>query len=302
MDLEKSFTEDLPQWFNLNNYCSFNQMSYKDLAMQLHYRLHASMIMNMGAPDYVDLIFKDGVIIPESKSAKKYSSWVSELRASGNNLSRSLAIKPIDRSELSWMAIQREGNSVDSNMPNTSMVLLEKHRNSESVGDRITLRSEDIMELMRNDIEKFHRIEHESIDLLLPKSSNVHVAIDLSMPDRFIMEGLKRLLSDWRKQLGISAPNPKLKSSLVKLRSNFINYRAFQIIDLKLWASSQGVNYRESYLHSVIFPDGDKTLNLDDFRKKAIPFADDALDPRLPSAMLDMCATEEKMMKNSSEE
>ncbi|WP_410737817.1 hypothetical protein, partial [Citrobacter freundii] len=75
------------------------------------------------------------------------------------------------------------------------------------------------------------------------------------------------------------------------------------------WSTSKTPSYTKSvswqhhpFLHTVIFPDGDKTLNLDDFRKKAIPFADDVLDPRLPSAMLDMCRTEEKNGEKSSEE
>lgn len=301
MSKELSFTTELPEWFDLEQYIPFKSMSSKELALQLHYRLHTLMIMNLGSSGIFDSMYKDGVVIPENEGSKKYSSWVKEKRSEGRRLSQSLAISPINRTELSWMAMQKESDSHRYPLPYDVQILLSDLRNDGNVNRNVVLSVDDIMALKDN-MDEYHRIENESIDLLLPRSSNIHVNIDLSMPDRFIMEGLKGLLSVWRKQLNISSPNPKLKSSLSILRSNFINYRAFQIIDLKLWAKSKELRYRDSFLHTVIFPDGDKTLNLDDFRKKAIPFADDVLDPRLPSAMLDMCRAEEKNGTKSSEE
>ncbi|EIP4523182.1 hypothetical protein M9472_001893 [Salmonella enterica] len=301
MSEELLFTTELPEWFNLEQYTPFRSMSSKELALQLHYRLHTLMIMDLGSLDIFDSMYKDGIVIPENEGSKKYSSWVKEKRSEGRRLSQSLAISPINRIELSWMAMQKESDSYKHPLSDDVQILLSGVKKDNSTERNIALSVGDIMALKDN-MEEYHRIEKENIDLLLPKSSNVHVKIDLSMPDRFIMEGLKGLLSAWRKQLNIPSPNPKLKASLSILRSNFINYRAFQIIDLKLWAKSKGLRYRDSFLHTVIFPDGDKTLNLDDFRKKAIPFADDVLDPRLPFAMLDMCRTEEENGKKSSEE
>ena len=301
MSKELSFTTELPEWFDLEQYIPFKSMSNKELALQLHYRLHTLMIMNLGSSDIFDSMYKDGVVIPENEGSKKYNSWVKEKRSEGRRLSQSLAISPINRTELSWMAMQKESNSYKHPLPDDVQILLSGVKKDNNAERNIVLSVDDIMALKDN-MEEYHKIEKESIDLLLPKNSNIHVNIDLSMPDRFIMEGLKGLLSVWRKQLNIPSPNPKLGKSLSILRSNLINYRAFQIIDLKLWAKSKELRYRASFLHTVIFPDGDKTLNLDDFRKKAIPIADDVLDPRLPSAMLDMCRTEEKNGEKYSEE
>ncbi|EDT2838625.1 hypothetical protein S958_003082 [Salmonella enterica subsp. enterica] len=301
MSTAEKFTTDIPEWFNLDSYVPFRNMSYRQLAKQLHYRLHTLMIMNLGQLHFFDLMYKQGVVIPVHEGSKKYGDWVRDIQSQGRRLSGSLAIHPIDRTELSWMAVQKEASDLEITLPKSVDIMLGDlvERKDSS---KIIMSSDEMAFLMQNDVEKLHRIEHESIDLLLPKSNSVHVKIDLSMPDRFIMEGLKGLLSEWRSQMNIPTPNPKLKSSLVILKSNFITYRAFQIIDLKLWAKSNNFKYRESFLHSIVFPDGDKSLNLDDFRKKALPFAEDVLDPRLPAAMLDMCRMEEKKRENSSEE
>ncbi|ENY6784072.1 DUF6387 family protein [Providencia rettgeri] len=301
MSEDVTYTETIPDWFNLDSYTPIKNMSYQELAAQLHYRIHTLMVMNSGALgyfndfDYFDEIYKNGVIIPESKGAKQYSNWIGQIKSSGRRLSESLAIKPINRSELGLLSIQRESSGDISKVNNSTVgIILDEHLKDDFSGEKIALDEKYILWLLENDKEKFHRVENESIDLLLNNNNKIHVNIDLSLPDKFIIEGLKKLLSDWRKQLSIPKPNPKLKSSLKLLRSNIINYRAFQIIDLKLWAKSKSVRHTESFLHETIFPDIAKPLNLDDFRKKAIPFSSDILDPRLPPAILDSMDLEEK--------
>lgn len=86
---------------------------------------------------------------------------------------------------------------------------------------------------------------------------DIHCAIRLDVQDDLIINDLKRLLPQWRKQLDIKLDEDRIKNSWAVVRSKIISYQAIALYDLLLWQKATGNQITNGVLAVSLYPEGD---------------------------------------------
>lgn len=86
---------------------------------------------------------------------------------------------------------------------------------------------------------------------------DIHCSIRLDAQDDLIINDLKRLLPQWRKQLGINLDEDRIKNSWAVVRSKIISYQAIALYDLLLWQKATGNQITNGVLAVSLYPEGD---------------------------------------------
>lgn len=86
---------------------------------------------------------------------------------------------------------------------------------------------------------------------------DIHCSIRLDAQDDLIINDLKRLLPQWREQLGITLDEDRIKNSWSIVRSKIISYQAIALYDLLLWQKATGNQITNGVLAVSLYPEGD---------------------------------------------
>lgn len=86
---------------------------------------------------------------------------------------------------------------------------------------------------------------------------DVHCSIRLDAQDELILDELKRLLPDWREQLGIKQQENKIKNSWDIVRNKIISYQAIALRDLMMWQKASGNQITNGVLTVALYPEGE---------------------------------------------
>lgn len=86
---------------------------------------------------------------------------------------------------------------------------------------------------------------------------DIHCAIRLDAQDDLIINELKKLLPQWRSQLGIELESEKIKTSWDVVRSKIISYQAIALRDLLMWQKATGNQITNGVLTVALYPEGE---------------------------------------------
>lgn len=88
-------------------------------------------------------------------------------------------------------------------------------------------------------------------------TGDIHCAIRLDAQDDLILDELKRLLPEWREQLGIKQQENKIKNSWDIVRNKIISYQAIALRDLMMWQKASGNQITNGVLTVALYPEGE---------------------------------------------
>lgn len=144
---------------------------------------------------------------------------------------------------------------------NHKVILDAKRLSSSRIFQPISLLSLGfINESMENVSETHNKNIYNSIDAISPQpffDGDIHCAIRLDTQDDLILNDLKKLLPEWRKQLGIELESEKIKNSWDVVKSKIISYQAIALRDLLMWQIATGNQITNGVLTVALYPEGD---------------------------------------------
>ncbi|WP_156294052.1 DUF6387 family protein [Serratia oryzae] len=118
----------------------------------------------------------------------------------------------------------------------------------------------DINDGVENINESNDKNIYDSVDLISPYPffyGDIHCAIRLDAQDDLIINDLKKLLPEWRRQLGIELESEKIKNSWDIVRGKIISYQAMALRDLLMWQKASGNQITNGVLTVALYPEGD---------------------------------------------
>lgn len=247
--------EDMPPWFNHENYAKFDDFSFEELYKEIQSRISIDLALDFFAENQSD---------SEYKSIEQHASF--EWKAYNSILSGSPTLSRLspDNGEnfecfnLLDQLIDRQLSSYQKygvrmmgagELRHLNGKLEEKFGPGEYVEDFN-------MELL--DFKRFHLpLAHLLGETDMCKYSQVPIVFDLeSFTDKEILAGVKDLLSVMRKQLSIAEPS---KSRVwVSDRDKILDYKVLQTLDLRLWQKYEGIRIKKSVLIVALYPNGER--------------------------------------------
>lgn len=229
-------TRNLPEWFDLDNYSQFNNMSDKDLFYQLVVRYdmlknyyqygwdfdndtkdNDSLIMN----DEVRKILGNG-IISDAMSRATYFYDMFKL--------------PIERDDVLSGGVPLKPMSIEDFI--SMMEPVDKYMKDNFNGSPESL------------------VHHSftSINSIL-ETNNIFIKADLSRPDDLLIDIFKRNLRSWRDSLKIQG-SEKTYQSWETIKKRIFDYSLFPIVDLIIWSKTRRVTITNGVLAVAVFPRG----------------------------------------------
>ncbi|WP_334037309.1 DUF6387 family protein [Alteromonas macleodii] len=247
--------EDMPPWFNHDNYAKFNDFSFEELYKEIQSRISIDLALDFFAENQSDSEYKS---IEEHASFewKAYNSILSGSptlsRLSPDNGENFECFNSIDQLiDRQLSSFQKFGVRMmgAGELRYLNGKLEEKFGPGECVEDFN-------MELL--DFKRFHLpLAHLLGESDMSKYSQVPIVFDLeSFTDKEILAGVKDLLSAMRKQLSIAEPN---KSRVwASDRDKILEYKVLQTLDLRLWQKYEGIKIKRSVLIVALYPNGER--------------------------------------------
>lgn len=245
--------QDMPAWFNHDNYKIFEDFSFEDLYKEIQARVSIDSAM-----DY----FKEKGL--EYSAIKDHDAF--ERQGYRSILSGSPVLKDL---------CSTNGEYIDC-LSSTDKLIDEQFSSSASHGVRL-MGADELRFLNRILEENYGPSEYvddynmEQLDvkrLLMPVThllqecealvpKLIHVTLDLAdFTDREIISEMKGLLSTTRKQL--NAPEPNKNQVRAPDRDKILTYKVLQTLDLQLWQKFEGAKIKRSVLMFALYTDGER--------------------------------------------
>ena len=119
---------------------------------------------------------------------------------------------------------------------------------------------ESINENVEGAIEHDRNDMYSHIDAIVDYpffDGDIHCAIRLDTQDDLIISELKKLLPQWRKQLGIELESERIKTSWDIVRNKILSYQAIALRDLLMWQKATGNQITNGVLTVSLYPEGE---------------------------------------------
>ena len=141
------------------------------------------------------------------------------------------------------------------------------------------------------DREETHSVDRSSLDPQLvvalenlggPMSDNVlHVQVDLSAPDKLIVEDFRTWLKVARREYSIESKNFFTES----MRDDWSEYGVLPFLDLSLWARANGLEITDAIMGEALFSSRDDVDIVERMRKVVRPKASWLMNPSVLQAI-----------------
>lgn len=235
-------SQKIPDWFELDNYDSLNQLENTDLAFQLATRITLSQ--NQFPLSREDLKLsklcqeKVVITIDDSFGGEEPAPSASSLE-NKNKIDSKPRLKSFDQFRLPMSR---------SIVPLS--VLMAKYQGKVAY-------SSYPKDTDRNPYEAYEELIC-SFDLVFGNTSFIpgpipfNLTIDLTSDDETILKELKALLPAIRESL--NAPDPGISYSIIQKK--VLNYRAIPYLDIIIWSKQNNLKITDEIIASTLFPEG----------------------------------------------
>jgi|GEM_PF-2610921 len=252
-----------PAWFNLKSYDVVGSLSYKEMASNLRARRYALQLIisqeNENSTNWLSRFFEKTrhnpiLSIEDSKELLAESNSV-EIMSYLADHSAQISNRGL-RSELEQEGLSHSHlSSLDYGMACaiSGYFAHQEHRYNAGIlptsKDFAKLyKSYDELELtsQRNERTLFSKVSY------LKKPDRLHIALSLSAPDKVLKEQFESWLIAARKKFDLERQSSYAKAKL----SLICNNKILPLIDLGLWAESEGVKIGERNYYEFLHPNG----------------------------------------------
>lgn len=247
--------EDMPGWFNHDNYAIFDDFSFEDLYKEIQSRISIDLALDYFAENRSDSGFKS----IEDHGVFEWQAYNSIL--SGSPMISKLS----DYNGENFECFSSNDHLIDSQLSSYNQYGVRmmgagelRHLNGrleEKLGPSEYVDDFNI-ELL--DFRKYHfPLVHSLGEDDVSRSSQVPIVLDLAnFTNKELLAGVKELLSVLRKQLSIAEPS---KSRVwVSDRDKILEYKVLQTLDLRLWQKYEGIRIKKSVIIVALYPNGER--------------------------------------------
>ncbi|HDY4892475.1 TPA: DUF6387 family protein [Yersinia enterocolitica] len=221
--------KDLPNWFNLENYTSFNSMTDEELFYQLSARWEAHVYSLFSELEDIENTIGSGVIV----DAKMRSQLVHGDLSGGNEafgmLPKDGGIEPISINEHYRIHVDVEEYARNKGLSLTSKTL-----------DKYLFHPKSVSTLTNDEYK-----------------NNMYAKIDLDWPDELILKNMRNLLPLWREKLNAAPVIDHHGYGWDSVKKKIMDYSLFPLIDLIIWEGKTGNKITNGVLAVSVYPEGD---------------------------------------------
>lgn len=222
------------EWFDIDKYNIFNELSDCDLLNQLIVRRDYLFygVQNDGAYFFLEE-FEE---IRDEFYAKIFSD----------------VIRPLDSS--TWYRNNMKTKKyTDMQLSATSTVtplqVIDVKKMEGEVSDYIN----------KNNIRHSLRGQKASINKIKPYFNEMHITLDMENPDDILLEDIKKLLPEWRKELDFNhtRTSDSISGSWGVVKRKILDYKIIPIIDLICWGNITRKRITNKKIAQLVFPYGE---------------------------------------------
>lgn len=229
-------TRNLPDWFNLDNYSQFINMSDKDLFYQLVVRY-----------DMLERYYQYGDGFDNDARENDFLITNDEVRKIlGNGIVADAMSRATYFYDMFKLPIEREGVL-------SGGVALKPM----SIEDFVSM-IEPVDKYMNDNFngspESLVHHSFTSVNSVL-ETNDIFIKADLSRPDDLLIDVFKKNLKNWRESLKIQV-SEKTYQSWETIKKRIFDYSLFPMVDLIIWSKTRRVAITNGVLAVAVFPRG----------------------------------------------
>jgi len=246
---EKTIVLKMPDWFNIKNYDACESLTLNEWGEQLNHRVN-----------FMEELMVDGALdLEECGSGYLQGDLLNQIRLNGIATLKTYGqedtpeFKEVERNSL-YHKFSKIGTSAI--LPIATYILAITGSSVQHKVEKIVKGGDK--EKANRAYESYNRAPYDVFRSEYPDDDGMFMpnyawtAIDISLPDKVILDQMKTFLPAYRKALGIEVntkqPTPENMAKLVK-------YKTLAICDIRIWQLQNKVTIKNSVLIGALYPD-----------------------------------------------